>query len=266
MPVDSEQLAKLNYDQALKLFNESECLPVPTTREGRKNRTQRSRASLGVDKDWLKGCHDHRGRAVAADMYEKSEEFKKLIEKIRSRNAYMSKKRRPGKPSIENPPLFPEVNEIVHVLTLPDGRRVFPELWKLSFPNLLRVLRERENVSQLDLARMTGLTHPCISFLENGKTSPRIDTLAKVLSHLHLSQSEFDLVCFRLSDACPAKRLQPGTSLGAKDFVHRKTKKRKPRTKRFCRLTTSRRNKTTGDTPNAEREKEGAENDQAGGL
>lgn len=43
-------------------------------------------------------------------------------------------------------------------------------------------LREKENISQRNLAEQSGLVQSVISKMETGKTSPRIDTVINALS------------------------------------------------------------------------------------
>jgi transcriptional regulator with XRE-family HTH domain len=48
------------------------------------------------------------------------------------------------------------------------------------FPENLRILRERSNLSQTQLARHLGLTSPYISYLEGGKRTPHPEQLFKI--------------------------------------------------------------------------------------
>jgi HTH-type transcriptional regulator / antitoxin HipB len=52
--------------------------------------------------------------------------------------------------------------------------------------NIIRNSRKRLNLSQQQLAQMTGLRQPTISSIESGETSARIDTLLTVLAALDL--------------------------------------------------------------------------------
>lgn len=249
----------LDYCEALDLYRSSKCLPVPSTRIDRESRRLRTRVSLGVNKDWLKGRHgDSRPDRLDTDMSRKADI---TVDNLRARVAKVvgrlgtAKKPKGGKscePSVSNPPREARITECVHVIILPDGRRVFPDLWDLSFQNLVRVLRERENVSQEDVSRMTGLTRPCVSATERGIVIPRLDTLAKMLGCLHLSRDEFDLVCLRYASVCPARRLVDGESPAARDYKARRRGRTVSEKTRINRLIKRRREKQnaqpTGDT------------------
>lgn len=55
----------------------------------------------------------------------------------------------------------------------------------------LRALREAQNLSQRQLAELSGVTNGMISMVEQNRTSPSISSLKKILGGLNLSISEF---------------------------------------------------------------------------
>jgi HTH-type transcriptional regulator/antitoxin HipB len=52
--------------------------------------------------------------------------------------------------------------------------------------NIIRSSRRQNNISQQQLAKMTGLRQSTISLIENGYSRARIDTLLAVLAALNL--------------------------------------------------------------------------------
>ncbi|MDR2374934.1 MAG: helix-turn-helix domain-containing protein [Treponema sp.] len=70
----------------------------------------------------------------------------------------------------------------------PDGQ----EIRRMLAQNLKR-LRELQNVSQLELSAMTGLTHNFINDIENCKKWVSADTLAKLAAALHAQPFQFFL-------------------------------------------------------------------------
>jgi transcriptional regulator with XRE-family HTH domain len=61
---------------------------------------------------------------------------------------------------------------------------------KERFSANLKKARRRAGVSQTELASMTELHRTQISNMENGKTMPRLDTVAKLISALNCSADE----------------------------------------------------------------------------
>lgn len=55
----------------------------------------------------------------------------------------------------------------------------------------LKVIRERNGLSQRELAKRAGITNSNISMIEQGLVSPSINSLAKVLSGLPMSLTQF---------------------------------------------------------------------------
>jgi transcriptional regulator with XRE-family HTH domain len=55
----------------------------------------------------------------------------------------------------------------------------------------LRALREARQLSQREVARLTGVSHSIISQIERGNSSPSVSLLRKVLAGLSLSLGEF---------------------------------------------------------------------------
>lgn len=97
----------------------------------------------------------------------------------------------------------------------------------------LRTLREAQNLSQRQLADMSGVTNGMISMVEQNRTSPSVSSLKKILDGLNVSISEFfaaeaaaeEQIFFRhdelraispASDACNGKAtfLQVGDASG----------------------------------------------------
>jgi len=63
----------------------------------------------------------------------------------------------------------------------------------------LRAIRESRGLSQRELARRAGVTNGMISLIEQGKSSPSVASLKKVLAGIPMSLAEF------FADAPPAK-------------------------------------------------------------
>lgn len=221
----TDRLASMDYFDALDAFRRLPVLPCPTTRKEREARSMRPRVVLGVDKDWLKGSHATDARRSLGTSAQPVEKFREVsVDEIRRRalTTLGGSGRRHSKlaqnrpvPSMRTPPEEPDILERVHAITLPDGRKVVPELWRLPFGGLMRVLRERENLSLSDVASVAGVTPVAVSCMERHVATPRLDTLAGVLSCLHLSDAELDLVCYRFAQVCPRQRLEPGANPGS---------------------------------------------------
>ncbi len=52
-------------------------------------------------------------------------------------------------------------------------------------------LRKKHGLSQRELAERAGITHSAISSIENGKVSPSVSSLQKIVNVFSLSLSEF---------------------------------------------------------------------------
>ena len=57
----------------------------------------------------------------------------------------------------------------------------------------LKMVREQNGLSQRELAKRSGLTHSSISLIEQGQTSPSINSLEKILSGIPLTLPQFFL-------------------------------------------------------------------------
>ena len=80
--------------------------------------------------------------------------------------------------------------------------------------NRIRSVREKENLSQRELARRAGLTHGTIALIEKGKISPSIGSIRKILDSLSMTLAQF----FSVEEAadtqllfCNADLLEVGT-------------------------------------------------------
>lgn len=54
----------------------------------------------------------------------------------------------------------------------------------MNIGDMLRTLRERQSLSQYDLAHLSGVSRVQINKIERGYTMPRIDTLLKLFTSL----------------------------------------------------------------------------------
>lgn len=61
----------------------------------------------------------------------------------------------------------------------------------ITFGATLRYLRTQRKLSQEELAFESGLDRTCISLLELGQHSPKLDTLIALSTGLNMSVSEF---------------------------------------------------------------------------
>jgi transcriptional regulator with XRE-family HTH domain len=71
---------------------------------------------------------------------------------------------------------------------------------KLQFGKLVKVLRKRESISQIELAELLDLSRITIQNLESGKNFT-IDTLLKVAQHLNLLDKLNELLTQQISDS-----------------------------------------------------------------
>ncbi|QEL11473.1 cupin domain-containing protein [Kushneria phosphatilytica] len=55
----------------------------------------------------------------------------------------------------------------------------------------LRALRELRNISQRELARLSGVTHSSLSQIEQGRVSPSVSSLKKILDVIPISIGDF---------------------------------------------------------------------------
>lgn len=193
------------------MFNEAPESTRPTTAAGRRLAGSASRTYSGVNHDWLKGRR--RSSRKNAELNLDDASLRSCITKdvavriMRSANARISSVGYSvrGRGTVENPPVSPTIVAPVHVITLSSGTRKIPDLQLLSLGNLVRILRERENVSIASLSRSSGVSSGCISMLESEKTTPRLSTVLGVVNALHLSDSEARLVLLRASQAMPER-------------------------------------------------------------
>lgn len=54
----------------------------------------------------------------------------------------------------------------------------------------LKILRAKKNVTQEELAKLSGVSHCAITFIENCKTTARPQTLIKLAKALEVDESE----------------------------------------------------------------------------
>jgi transcriptional regulator with XRE-family HTH domain len=71
---------------------------------------------------------------------------------------------------------------------------------KLQFGKLVKVLRKRESISQIELAELLDLSRITIQNLESGKNFT-IDTLLKVAQHFNLLDKLNELLTQQISDS-----------------------------------------------------------------
>ncbi|MDR0731913.1 MAG: helix-turn-helix domain-containing protein [Treponema sp.] len=91
----------------------------------------------------------------------------------------------------------------------PSGQEI-----RRMFARNLKRLRELQNVSQLELSAMTGLTHNFINDIENCKKWVSSDTLAKLAGALHTQPFQFFL-----SELSPDEAGEDALGLYREDFV-----------------------------------------------
>jgi len=60
----------------------------------------------------------------------------------------------------------------------------------VSFQNHLQELRRQRGLSQRELARMAGLPHPVISYIETGGRIPTFPTMKRIASALEVEVSD----------------------------------------------------------------------------
>lgn len=61
-----------------------------------------------------------------------------------------------------------------------------------KFGERLKILREREKLTQGELAKITGIHQSAISSYENDKYMPNIETLRSICNALHVSAADLD--------------------------------------------------------------------------
>lgn len=91
----------------------------------------------------------------------------------------------------------------------------------------LKMVREQNGLSQRELAKRSGLTHSTISLIEQGQTSPSINSLEKILSGIPLTLAQFFLsspnsssqVVFRSSER--KSRPKPQLGCDVQDIPHK---------------------------------------------
>lgn len=71
---------------------------------------------------------------------------------------------------------------------------------KLQFGKLVKVLRKKESISQIELAELLDLSRITIQNLESGKNFT-IDTLLKVAQHFNLLDKLNELLTQQISDS-----------------------------------------------------------------
>lgn len=201
---------RMSYSKCIKLAAAvQESYVRPTTQTGRIAARKRARTYVGVNHDWNKGvAGKHKAMGQQKDIVlEPADAI--TPDRVKHAMNYMSDRAHEigyelSNPSIENPPVHADIEGAVHVVTVETGFKKMPELYRLPFRSLLRILRERENVSMDDLAIKIKKTQACISRWELGKAVPRIEAFCDVANALHLSSKEFELLCFRYSQVYPA--------------------------------------------------------------
>lgn len=57
----------------------------------------------------------------------------------------------------------------------------------MSFPNILRNLRKRDNINQLELARAIGVSRSAIGMYESGKREPDFETMESIADYFNVS-------------------------------------------------------------------------------
>ena len=200
---------RMSYSKCIKLAAAvQESYVRPTTQTGRIAARKRARTYVGVNHDWNKGVAG-KHKALTSSQVTVNTRDDVTPDRVKLvMNSMASIVYEPGyelgNMSIEHPPVNADIEGAVHVVTVETGFKKMPELYRLPFKSLLRILRERENVSMDDLAIKIKKTQACISRWELGKAVPRIEAFCDVVNSLHLSSKEFELLCFRYSQVYPA--------------------------------------------------------------
>ena len=212
--VDVKKAKGLTYMQAVRVFAASPKLHRPTTQRGRKDAALQARIFAGVCHDWNKGTKGRNKQdniLFYAGVTGKSK--MNTVDRLKMRMLHMLNSRESlgdsfDTPSMDSPPAIPKYgkDEPVHVITFSGGMKKMPDLFDLSLNNLMRILRERENISMKTLSERCGVSAPGIQSIESGRALPRIATVAKIADHLNLSDREFDLLAYRLAQQTPDHR------------------------------------------------------------
>lgn len=200
---------RMSYSKCIKLAAaEQESYVRPTTEAGRIAARKRARTYVGVNHDWNKGVAGRHKALTSSPVTINTREDVTPARVKLTMNSMADRVYEIGyelsSPSIENPPVIADIEGAVHVVTVETGFKKMPELYRLPFRSLLRILRERENVSMDDLAIKIKKTQACISRWELGKAVPRMESFCDIVNALHLSSKEFELLCFRYSQVYPA--------------------------------------------------------------
>jgi len=200
---------RMSYSKCLKLAAAEQASYVrPTSPSGRIAARKRARTYVGVNHDWNKGVAGRHKALTSAPVTINTRECVTPDRVKLTMNSMADIVNEPGYElggmSLEHPPIHADIEGTVHVVTVETGFKKMPELYRLPFRSLLRILRERENVSMDDLAIKIKKTQACISRWELGKAVPRIEAFCDIANTLHLSSKEFELLCFRYSQVYPA--------------------------------------------------------------
>ena len=226
------EVSRMTYRRAKKYFDKLPQNRRPSTVAGRKTLSSVPRIFSGVCHDWNKGKNKSTGvdnvleQAVVCSGFDLQAIKDRIVSTARALLAehvmYVSTMAHP---------LNPTISGDVHVITFPCGTKKIPDLHRLEFGTLMRILRERENKSCRTFGKETGLSVANIWNLENEKTSPRLDSIAKYVGGLHLSDDEFKLVCLRIGQLENFNRLERNAAkkkqmAGAAESVKKGWKKR----------------------------------------
>ena len=91
------------------------------------------------------------------------------------------------------------------------------ELKENNFANIIKHLRQKNKITQQDLANIVGLTPTGISYWESGKAIPNIDTLEKLAQYFNvtvdyllgkkeMSENDKRAVLFRKAEDVPKEQ------------------------------------------------------------
>ena len=207
--IQSDEISRMSYSHAKDFYAQLPEIKRPTTVAGRKTRKNEARVFIGACHDWNKGRYSYSSTDATTSL--DNESHRKILnldalkDKLIDRAKLLLKDHENDLPedgvayvSTMDHPLNPTISGDVHVITFPGGIKKVPELHRLEFGTLFRILRERENKSCKAYSKETGLSVANIWNLENEKTAPRLDTVARFVNCLNLSDPEFNLVCLRI--------------------------------------------------------------------
>lgn len=209
----SRNARRLSYSKCLRLALSAKPAKRSTTTAGRVADRKRARTFVGVNHDWLKGVRksDRRQTALAeVSAAAPVSSIDATLARMKESMNYMADMMGHidyeimHAPSIDYPPVAADIVWPVHVITIESGTKKLPDLHRLSLGNLMRILRERENVSLDTMAAKIGVTSMCISNAERGRNAPKLKTVAAIVNELHLNGKEFNLLCARLAQVLPA--------------------------------------------------------------